>query len=166
MRYIIDPEDTPATRPTPRKSITYADEDPYSRAEVSKKKASRADSGISLDVPLERTRSYSGNGLEVPLERSASYSSLLDDVDVPEESIEYCPWNTDNADLFLKVDDSMFPVHRSIISLHSATLRTIIYSVNYVDEETPTITLKGRQPDELKELLSYIYYPQKEVCGK
>ena len=131
--------------------IMDADDWPEPSSSVKPKKASRLDSGIGSDSPLERCHSY---------------SNLLCDVEIPEEDIESCPWNTENADLFLKVKDTLFPVHRSIITLHSVTLRIIIYSVNYVDEETPVITLKGHQSDEIKELLSYIYYPQKEVYGK
>lgn len=107
------------------------------------------------------------SGIGLSLKTSlGSVSSLISDVDTSGCTVAEVPWEVSRADLVIKVKNTLFPVHRSLISLYSEVLKNIIFSVNFVDEDTPIVTLMEQNAHDIMELLTYIYFQDKEITGE
>eukprot|EP00794_Sanderia_malayensis_P015055 gene15055-16608_t len=76
-------------------------------------------------------------------------------------------WPTAEADLLLKVEDCMFPVHRMVLWKSSGLLRSILETVTLTSsEEFHMITLQGVNPRDVEDILPYFYnqhYPIHDV---
>ncbi len=105
------------------------------------------------------------SGISLRMSR-CSVSCLISDVDTSGCTVAEVPWQVSRADLVLKVNNTLFAVHRSLISLYSDVLKNIIYSVNFVDEDAPVVTLMEQNPENILELLTYIYFQDKDVTGE
>ncbi|XP_065051607.1 uncharacterized protein LOC135681204 [Rhopilema esculentum] len=104
----------------------------------------------------------SGVGLSLKTSHS-SVSSLIGDVDTSGCTIPEVPWEVVRADLVIKVGNTLFPVHRSLVSLHSDILKNIIFSLNFSDEDTPVITIMELSASRIMHLLTHSYFPDKKV---
>ena len=80
--------------------------------------------------------------------------------------LEQCPWDSGDSDMILRVERSIFPVHRFLLSIESEILRTIIDSVPANENKTTVVTLNGYKSDEIKMLLTFVYLPEAEINGK
>eukprot|EP00794_Sanderia_malayensis_P015057 gene15057-16610_t len=83
-------------------------------------------------------------------------------------NIRSCLWNTKNSDLYLCVDTSVFPVHKSVLSLHSLVFHDVIYracKAGVQDQAMPMIQLSGYDVEDVRELLICFYYPNRELRG-
>ena len=107
----------------------------------------------------------SGIGLTLK-SQYAAVSSLISDVDTSGCIIAEVPWNLERADLVIKVEQTLFPVHRCLISLYSDVLKNIIFSVHFGDEDTPMVTLMEQNAQSIQNLLTYIYFQEKEISGE
>ena len=107
----------------------------------------------------------SGIGLTLKSQYS-TVSSLISDLDITGCTIANVPWNPERADLVVKVEQTLFPVHRSWISFYSDVLKNMIFSLNFSDEDTPMITLMEQNVQSIQNLLTYLYFQDKEISGK
>ena len=127
--------------------------------EIEKSKVTKTQSSMSTSS-LD-----SGIGLTLKSQYS-TVSSLISDLDTTGCKIADVSWNVDRADLVIKVEQTLFPVHRSLISFYSDVLKNIIFSVNFDDEDTQMVTLMEQRAQSMNNLLTYIYFQEKEVSGK
>jgi len=128
----------------------------YDLPEIEKSKVTKTQSSMSTSS-LD-----SGIGLTLKSQYS-TVSSLISDLDTTGCKIADVSWNVDRADLVIKVEQTLFPVHRSLISFYSDVLKTIIFSVNFGDEDTQMVTLMEQRVQSMNNLLTYIYFQEKEV---
>ncbi len=98
--------------------------------------------------------------------KNYNFSRVLADTDVGNYEIENCCYDVENADLFLRVANSLFPVHRSKIALSSPILRTILVSIGYHDENATIVSFGDLDIHKMKRLLSYIYFPNRKINGE
>ena len=81
------------------------------------------------------------------------------------------------ADLLIKIEDSLFPVHKTVISQYSVTLKNMIDTQVYDndffddqddDEDLPDqcICIKNSKAADVKALLDFMYHPEKVIGGK
>ena len=107
----------------------------------------------------------SGIGMTLKSHRS-SVSSLISDVDTSGCTIADVAWDVERADLVIKVQQTLFPVHRSLVSLYSVVLKNIIFSVHFGDEDTQLVTLMEQNVQTIQDLLTFIYFQDKEITGE
>ena len=81
-------------------------------------------------------------------------------------NLEKCPWNSESSDMLLKVERSVFPVHRFLLSIESEIFKTIIESIPTAKNGTTLVTLNGYDADEIQMLLTFVYLPESEIDGK
>ena len=121
----------------------------------------------SAKQDLKPTMSSSSTDSGISLRMSRwSVSCLISEVDTSGCTVAEVPWDVSRADLVLKVNNTLFAVHRSLVSLYSDILKNIIFSVNFVDEDAPVVTLMEQTPESILSLLSYIYFQDKDITGK
>ena len=118
----------------------------------------------------------SGCSLDSTKDVSSGSSVCSNEKSGPENSddgntSDNCIWNTEEADLFIRVEESLFPVHKQIISAQSTVLKRMIRfaegSFREDEEERPVcvITLPGTKVQDVKELLSFIYFRRRPIQG-
>lgn len=115
---------------------------------------------------MSTTSIDSGIGLTTLKSSHSTVSSLISDLDTTGCTIAEVPWDLERADLVIKVNDTLFPVHRSLVSLYSDVLKNIIFSVNFGDEDTQMVTLMEQTVESIHCLLTYIYFQDKEIKGE
>ena len=80
-----------------------------------------------------------------------------------------CEESTFDPDLIIRVEGHLIPVHSSVISDYSITLRTMIRTVTSFDSErkpAAVLCLRGHSVENVNELLDYAYTPEKEIDGE
>lgn len=134
-------------------------DNPFDLPDVGKRKINQTRSNMSS------SSIDSGIGMTLLKSYHSSVSSLISDVDTAGCRIANVPWDFERADLVIKVNNTLFPVHRSLVSLYSDVLKNIIFSVNFGDEDTQMITLMEQNVHCIKRLLTFIYFQEKEITG-
>ena len=70
-------------------------------------------------------------------------------------------------DLIIRVEGHLIPVHSSVVSDYSATLRTMIMTLSTSDSKLrPVICLRGHSAENVNELIDFAYFPEKRIDGK
>ncbi len=98
--------------------------------------------------------------------RNERLSPVLASADVDSYKVEDMFWDVSNADLYLRAQNSLFPVHRSRIGLLSPILRNIIVSIGYHDESATVISIGELGARQMQQLLEYMYFPDRKVNGE
>ena len=73
-------------------------------------------------------------------------------------------------DLIIEVEDHSIPVHSSILSEYSAAIRKMMEALSNNpkenDKEPTNICLRGHSVKDVKDLLDFAYFPDREIDGK
>ena len=73
------------------------------------------------------------------------------------------PWKKSDATLI--VEDSVFHVHQSVLSVASPFFETLFADAKFAEGETKTATLKDKTASDVLDLLQVLYPPHKDLTG-
>lgn len=79
--------------------------------------------------------------------------------------MEQCPWKTESCDMLLRVENSVFPVNRFLLSVESDIFKTILESIPVAQKRKTIVTLNGYDAKEIEMLLTFVYLPESEIKG-
>ena len=105
------------------------------------------------------------NGLEdnSPVLNRSGDCKLEDDYTDNSRKTKF-PWDTEKADISIKVENFLFPVQSMFVSQHSSVLRKQIQLKR--EDSKDSVLIENSSPIEMRELLTFIYHPRKKVDGK
>ncbi len=116
------------------------------RKKKSHNSSSSTDSGIQANTPLD---------------------SLLERYQEEGRAKLDCDWPTQTADLILKVDDVLFPVHRMVLWDNSVLLGEILKTIMLTSEDDfEMFTLQAMNAHDVGDLLPYFYDQNRKIDGR
>ena len=97
-----------------------------------------------------------------------SLQRIMSDSESDSDSISFPdfekPWKKSDATLI--VEDRVFHVHQSVLSVASPFFETLFADAKFAEGETKTATLKDKTASDVLDLLQVLYPPHKDLTGK
>ena len=119
-----------------------------------------------VKLKMQRHKQTDDNShLAVPTVNNLEMSPILRHTCISDHIVEDCPWDIKDADLYIGVGKSLFPVHRSRIALGSSVLRSVIVTLGQCDEAASILWLGDYEVNEIRQLLKFIYFPERPIKG-
>ena len=119
---------------------------------------------------LSRCSMDSGVGIMLTTSHLETDSTSLEEVGEERQDSCSCEESSHigDPDLVIRVEGHLIPVHSSVISEYSVTLRTMMMTLTQSDSDrtSPVVCLRGHSVENVNELIDFAYFPEKEIDGE